>query len=223
MTQGHRHISGWAQAFLMSILHGKPHWQCTVLQARPQSPPRSPSPPPPTHAQLACDQHGTVPHTTVHERNTDFGKYTPTIFKVCPCDLFTVIAKAGLHRELQPAQRERHACVRGCDAKAWYAHNLALCRDRLQPLASMTRSPNLVTIKRVPLAKPPVRFRSKMMGHPTRNNNLCGGTPEKFRLFKNSVGYNPPAFHPPQFHQHSSTPAAPHPHQKLTSTPSSAC
>jgi hypothetical protein len=124
---GHPHISGWAQAFITSTLHGKPHWQCTVLQARSQSPPRSPTPlHQHTHSLLATNSgqcHIQLPMTK-HR----IWQVQPHHSQSLPLRLVHSHGKCRPDRELQPAQSKRHACVRGCDSQAWYAHNVALCR-----------------------------------------------------------------------------------------------
>jgi hypothetical protein len=47
---------------------------------------------------------------------------------------------------------------------------------------------SLTTISRVPFARPPDIFRSKIIGHPSCKVKVCGGTPDMLREFKNLVG-----------------------------------
>ena len=64
--------------------------------------------------------------------------------------------------------------------------------DPLMISASMTCGRNPRHIIRVPLHKPPnaFRFRMSMTGQFSFSFSSCGGIPDKFSAFKNSVGYS---------------------------------
>jgi hypothetical protein len=53
---------------------------------------------------------------------------------------------------------------------------------------------NLTTISRVPFARSPGIFRSKITGQPSCRVKVWGGTFDMLREFRNSVGVNPSLF-----------------------------
>ncbi len=66
--------------------------------------------------------------------------------------------------------------------------------DHVAVSASIMCCISLTTISRVPFARSPGIFCSKITGQPSYRVKVWGGTPDMLREFRNSVGVNPSLF-----------------------------
>jgi len=117
-----------------------------------------------------------------------FGQVHPHCLQCLPLGLVDSHGKYGPQQELSPAESKRHPFrVRGSDAEAGNENAPALVRSCGNFSINYVLH-QLDTINRVPFARPPSIFRSKIIGQPSCRVKVWGGTPDMLREFRNSMG-----------------------------------
>jgi hypothetical protein len=116
------------------------------------------------------------------------GKYTPTVYSVCPWALLIVMANAGHNGNYR---RRRVKGILSVSERVMLKRGMKTRMPLSGPVAISTSIMcciNLTTIRRVPFARPPSIFHSKITGQPSCKVKVWGGTPDMLREFRNSVG-----------------------------------
>jgi hypothetical protein len=119
---------------------------------------------------------------------TGLGRYTPTVYSVCPWALLIVMANAGRNGNYRWRKVKGILSVlEGVMLRRGMKTCLPLS-GLVAISASIMCCINLTTIRRVPFARPPGIFRSKITRQPSCRVKVWGGTPDMLREFRNSMG-----------------------------------
>jgi len=112
---------------------------------------------------------------------------SPTVLKVCPCDLFIVIAKAN---RIGYCTRLRTKILTSVTMGMRGITTSSPLKCPTMIVAWMIFLPRLVICNLVPLTSfGGLMFLSKMIGQPILSTNLWGGNRLRLTLFKTSIGY----------------------------------
>jgi len=128
------------------------------------------------------------PHKAAPGKKIGLDKYTPTVWSVCPWALLIVMANAGRNGN---CRRRRVKGILSMSKGVMLRRGMKTCLPLSSPVvisASIMCYISLTTISRVPFARPPGTFRSKITGQPSCRVKVWGGTPDMLREFRNSVG-----------------------------------
>jgi hypothetical protein len=121
-------------------------------------------------------------------QKTSLGRYTPTICSVCPYALLIVMANAGRNENYH---QRRVKGILSVSEGVMLRRGMKMCMPLFNPVAisaSIMCCINFTTINRVPFARPPGIFHSKITGQPSCRVKMWGDTPDMLREFRNSVG-----------------------------------
>ncbi len=115
------------------------------------------------------------------------GRYTPTVYSVCPWALLIVMANANRNENYRRRRVKNILSVsegvmlrRGMKTRLPLSGPMAIS-------ASIMCYISLTTINRVPFARSFGIFRSKITGQPSYRVKVWGGTLDMLREFRNSV------------------------------------
>jgi len=135
---------------------------------------------------MSCTER--KPHKAARGKKQAWTGTTPTICSVCPWALLILMANAGYNGNCRQWRVKGILSVsegvmlrRGMKTRLPLSGPMAI-------LASIMCCISLTTISRVPFARPPDIFRSKITEQPSCKVKVWGGTPDMLREFRNSVG-----------------------------------
>jgi hypothetical protein len=114
--------------------------------------------------------------------------YTPIVYSVYPWALLIVMANAGRNGNCHLRRVKGILSVSKGMMLRWGMKTRMPLSGPVVISASIMCYISLTTISRVPFAKPPGIFRSKITGQPSCRVKVWGGTPDMLREFRNSVG-----------------------------------
>ncbi len=121
-------------------------------------------------------------------QKTGLGRYTPIVYNVCPWALLIVMANAGRNGN---CRQRRVKGILSVSEGVMLRRGMKTRLPLSGPVAISTSIMcyiSLTTIRRVPFARPPGIFRSKITGQPSCKVKVWGGTPDMLREFRNLVG-----------------------------------